>query len=543
MNKRDELYNKLSAEYDAFIEGLKSLPPDKIIQSAYEKVFKEDILMCFEGDAFYDTDIAILLTLDAPLEAMYQHWLNTDVTYMEDLRETISYFAEQESERLTAQGLNGKLRVGDWVVSTPQDTYCYLVGQIIDIVKLGTPEHAEETDNNYDSVHVDFTLLELPSERIAEIEAQFSDLYGQPKAYGELPLDDTIMPPDALLRITELEHVEIARMANSRHNCEAFCACFPETMVRDEREALLIARLNGNLAAYKASLMDFGKHELIEMASVAAAMSDTHYYLTANHRLEANEVEYLLQFQNPLEVVADAWQQRTEDLSDMGFALDEVLNKRETLLALYPLVEPDSMPDLRREIIFRDEHYRESFRIKDGDSIKITAGYDGEVMVRKCRFLDDAHMNVGSTCYHMDEFVGKMARVGNTYEPVPGQEPMLDVVLVVPGDLPKDITLPLKRSALHEALGGEMTVIQQDKDFAYLQGVNGNGSIIVCGMKGGQPTSLHPYSAQMRKRELMEKQTDKKASITDRLAAGKEKAETYKAQNPVGNKNKEDLSK
>lgn len=45
---QERLYKKPSAEFDAFIAELKDKSPDKIIESAYEKVFKEDIVYSFE---------------------------------------------------------------------------------------------------------------------------------------------------------------------------------------------------------------------------------------------------------------------------------------------------------------------------------------------------------------------------------------------------------------------------------------------------------------------------------------------------------------
>ena len=35
---REELYEKLSLEYDSFIEEVKKLPPEKIIDKSYEKI-------------------------------------------------------------------------------------------------------------------------------------------------------------------------------------------------------------------------------------------------------------------------------------------------------------------------------------------------------------------------------------------------------------------------------------------------------------------------------------------------------------------------
>lgn len=128
--------------------------------------------------------------------------------------------------------------------------------------------------------------------------------------------------------------------------------------------------------------------------------------------------------------------------------------RQKTLAAQTEKVEPD-MPDFRKDIIFRDTDYKEKFRIKDGDSIKITVAYDCEKLIRKCRWLDEAHMNVGSTCFHMDEFMEKATRVGNKYEPVPNQEPKLDVVIAESGKPPRDAVIDMSAAAIRELLGGE----------------------------------------------------------------------------------------
>jgi hypothetical protein len=196
--------------------------------------------------------------------------------------------------------------------------------------------------------------------------------------------------------------------------------------------------------------------------------------------------------------------------------------------------ERDTMKDARKDIVFRDENYKEKFRIKDGDSIKITVGYDGEELIRKCRFLDEAHMNVGNgNCYHMDEFMEKQAWAGNTYEPVPGLEPKLDVVIAEPGKPPRDAEIPLSLAALREIIGGEIEFVSKDKFCAVVQGANGNGTVVALGVNGGDLTSLHPYDAQQQKRDLAERipaAVEKKPTLAERLEAGKLKAAAHNAE-------------
>lgn len=98
--------------------------------------------------------------------------------------------------------LNGELKQGDLVLSTPDEDYACLVGTVLAINKVGTPEHDAETENTTDDIHVDFMNSDYSEERIREIEEMFSNLYGTPKTFEECPIDDTIMSPDTLIRIT-----------------------------------------------------------------------------------------------------------------------------------------------------------------------------------------------------------------------------------------------------------------------------------------------------------------------------------------------------
>ena len=84
---KDLLYEKMSNEQKDFVENLKHLPPEKIIQSAYEKVMRDDILMLFEDDFLDDKQIKALLRLEKPLSACYDEWLKNECSYMDMLRD------------------------------------------------------------------------------------------------------------------------------------------------------------------------------------------------------------------------------------------------------------------------------------------------------------------------------------------------------------------------------------------------------------------------------------------------------------------------
>ena len=61
---------------------------------------------------------------------------------------------------ITSTCLNGELRIGDMVISNGSSDYAFLLGVVIEIVKLGTPEHEEETGNDTDNIHVNFYDVE-----------------------------------------------------------------------------------------------------------------------------------------------------------------------------------------------------------------------------------------------------------------------------------------------------------------------------------------------------------------------------------------------
>lgn len=124
---------------------------------------------------------------------------------------------------ITTKCVNGDLRVGDLVLSVPDDDYSCLVGRVLRINLLGTPEHDAETENDTDDVHVDFMEFAYSKKRIKEIEAVFSELYGYKKKYHECPIDDTIMAPETLIRITGINEKRLQLLLENEYNAACYC--------------------------------------------------------------------------------------------------------------------------------------------------------------------------------------------------------------------------------------------------------------------------------------------------------------------------------
>lgn len=61
------------------------------------------------------------------------------------------------------------------------------------------------------------------------------------------------------------------------------------------------------------------------------------------------------------------------------------------------------------DIRFITPNYKEKFRIVDGGSIRMTFP-DGEYRDRECRFIDETHLEVGNSLYHICEFAERIQR-------------------------------------------------------------------------------------------------------------------------------------
>ena len=83
------LHEKMKQEYNEFIEALKQMSPEQIIEHAYEKVFKEEFLNECEMTVLEQQEAKALYLQKYPLDRIYQDWLKSDVSYMGMIRDTI----------------------------------------------------------------------------------------------------------------------------------------------------------------------------------------------------------------------------------------------------------------------------------------------------------------------------------------------------------------------------------------------------------------------------------------------------------------------
>ena len=117
----------------------------------------------------------------------------------------------------TAQAINGELRPDDWVIVIPSDVYGCLVGMVTEITPLDSPKYDTE------AVHVDFMETDYSDKRKDETVEQMIELYREKRSFDDLPLDNVIMLPDSLIRITGIELCTLKKLLDSYETAEDFC--------------------------------------------------------------------------------------------------------------------------------------------------------------------------------------------------------------------------------------------------------------------------------------------------------------------------------
>ena len=114
---------------------------------------------------------------------------------------------------------------------------------------------------------------------------------------------------------------------------------------RGGNHAKLIERVNQNLIDYHDMLDGFGKRELIEMAGKIAAMREAYDYITTFEHFDDEDVEFLMKFQSPLEIVADGWcEYNMDNDSNMIFSFNNIVRQKQEWLESYPLMSDITAP-------------------------------------------------------------------------------------------------------------------------------------------------------------------------------------------------------
>lgn len=89
------LYEKIYAEQQQFINSLKTMTPENIIQYAYELVIREDILLSLEENDLEAKQCKVLLKEKEPLSKLFFAWEKHEGDHMNEIRDCIENKANE----------------------------------------------------------------------------------------------------------------------------------------------------------------------------------------------------------------------------------------------------------------------------------------------------------------------------------------------------------------------------------------------------------------------------------------------------------------
>ena len=218
------------------------------------------------------------------------------------------------------------LAVGDWVTVARGEEYGGLSGVVTEVRRLGSPEH--DTGNRTDDIIVDLSVLDYSDSMKDEINALMNELGYEIESFDDVSIDSVILAPEDLIHITDDElvqyHTELAASMERAYIVGETLS----TRHFDEIYKVFTARVEQNYADYEREMLGFGAKEIYDMASRIHAVSDAYSHLTVYHHYTEEELRFYLQFQNPLDIVAQAWHERNMDVSDMSFTTDFLCERR-----------------------------------------------------------------------------------------------------------------------------------------------------------------------------------------------------------------------
>lgn len=91
-----KLYEKVSAEMEAYENELLAMPPEEILEHAYAYATKQDIVLALEEYDLSGKQAQALLRCDNALGAIFDRWEHTEMAYMDTIRDIISCTANEK---------------------------------------------------------------------------------------------------------------------------------------------------------------------------------------------------------------------------------------------------------------------------------------------------------------------------------------------------------------------------------------------------------------------------------------------------------------
>jgi len=112
-----------------------------------------------------------------------------------------------------------------------------------------------------------------------------------------------------------------------------------------DKKTRLINRIRRNFADYKENLLKVDGEGIFEKAEEIAAYTQVHRNMTKNYSYASEELDYLLLFQNPLEVVTDQYQEEFRYAENMLELIVARICDKQDGLGDYPLMKKHGEPE------------------------------------------------------------------------------------------------------------------------------------------------------------------------------------------------------
>ena len=87
-----KLNDKVQQELSSFQEEMLSRSPQEIFDAAYQITIKNDIVECILNTDYSPQAARALMKSPNLLQEVYEEWLETDYSHMEDLNRTVTVF-------------------------------------------------------------------------------------------------------------------------------------------------------------------------------------------------------------------------------------------------------------------------------------------------------------------------------------------------------------------------------------------------------------------------------------------------------------------
>ena len=106
---RKKLYSRINAEFAQFERELLEASPQDILDKSYEYISKKNIVTEIEyGRNLSNEQLKAMLKLKAPLEVLYEEWIDTDGSESQMIRDVIYDFSKEEAERIKEKEKNSR---------------------------------------------------------------------------------------------------------------------------------------------------------------------------------------------------------------------------------------------------------------------------------------------------------------------------------------------------------------------------------------------------------------------------------------------------